>query len=63
MPVEKALRAEDLPAGSMDVEVDDGPMPDVNITFDTETGGVVIDMGEDDAAEVPFDSNLAEVIP
>ena len=63
MPVEKTLRAEDLPSGSVDIELDDGPMPDVNITFDTETGGVVIDMGEDDAAEVPFDSNLAEVIP
>ena len=62
MPVEKALRAENLPAGSMDIEVDDGPLPDVNITFDIETGGVVIDMGEDDAAEVPFDSNLAEVV-
>jgi len=62
MPVEKALRAEDLPSGSMDIEVDDGPLPDVNITFDIETGGVVIDMGEDDAAEVPFDSNLAEVV-
>ena len=62
MSVEKSIRSEDLPAGSMDVEVDDGPLPDVNISFDKETGDVLVDIGAEDDAEVPFDSNLAEVV-
>jgi hypothetical protein len=62
MSVEKLLRAEDLPKGSVDVEVDDAPEPDINITFDNQTGEVVVDIGEEDDADVPFDSNLAEVV-
>ena len=62
MSVEKLLRAEDLPKGSVDVELEDLPEPDINITFDNQTGEVVVDIGEEDDADVPFDSNLAEVV-
>ena len=62
MSVEKLLRAEDLPKGSVDVEVEDLPEPDISITFDNQTGEVVVDIGEDEDSDVPFDSNLAEVV-
>jgi hypothetical protein len=64
MPVEKATTAEDLPMGQMlDIEIDaEEEMPDVEIEFDPE-GGVVVNIGEDDDAEVPYDANLAEVVP
>ena len=62
MSVEKLLRAEDLPKGSVDVEVEDLPEPDINITFDNQTGEVVVDIGEGEDSDVPFDSNLAEVV-
>jgi hypothetical protein len=62
MSVEKLLRAEDLPKGSVDVELEDLPEPDISITFDNQTGEVVVDIGEEDDADVPFDSNLAEVV-
>jgi hypothetical protein len=60
MPIEKN---NDLPAGNMDVEVDDvvtEDLPDIEITFDPE-GGVEVALGEEDD-EVPFDANLAEVL-
>jgi hypothetical protein len=64
MPVEKATTAEDLPMGQMlDIEIDaEEEMPDVEIEFDPE-GGVVVNIGEEDDAEVPYDANLAEVLP
>jgi len=62
MSVEKLLRAEDLPKGSVDVEIEDLPEPDISITFDNQTGEVVIDIGENEDSDVPFDSNLAEVV-
>jgi hypothetical protein len=60
MPIEKN---NDLPAGNMDVEVEDvvtEDLPDIEITFDPE-GGVEVALGEEDD-EVPFDANLAEVL-
>ena len=61
MPIEKN---NDLPAGNMDVEVEDvvtEDLPDIEIVFDDE-GGVDITIGEGDDEEVPFDANLAEVL-
>ena len=61
MPIEKN---NDLPAGNMDVEIEDvvtEDLPDIEIVFDEE-GGVDITMGEGDDEEVPFDANLAEVL-
>ena len=60
MPIEKN---NDLPAGNMDVEVEDvitEDLPDIEIVFDEE-GGVEVTLGEGDE-EVPFDANLAEVL-
>ena len=64
MPVEKATTAEDLPMGQMlDIEIDaEEEMPDVEIEFDPE-GGVVVNIGEDEDEDVPYDANLAEVLP
>ena len=61
MPIEKN---NDLPAGNMDVEIEDvvtEDLPDIEIVFDEE-GGVDITIGEGDDEEVPFDANLAEVL-
>ena len=60
MPIEKN---NDLPAGNMDVEVEDietEDLPDIEIVFDEE-GGVDVTMGEEED-EVSFDANLAEVL-
>lgn len=61
MPIEKN---NDLPAGNLDVEVEDlvtEDLPDIEIEFDPETGGVTVEMGSEED-EVPFDCNLAEVM-
>ena len=61
MPIEKN---NDLPAGNVDIEIEDilpGDMPDIEITLDPETGGADVVLGEEDE-EVPFDANLAEVL-
>ena len=61
MPIEKN---NDLPAGNMDVEVEDidaENLPDIEIEFDPETGGVEVTLEKGDD-EVPFDTNLAEVM-
>jgi hypothetical protein len=60
MPIEKN---NDLPAGNMDVEVEDietENLPDIEIVFDEE-GGVDVTMGAEED-EVAFDANLAEVL-
>ena len=60
MPIEKN---NDLPAGNMDVEVEDietEDLPDIEIVFDEE-GGVDVTMGAEED-EVAFDANLAEVL-
>ncbi len=60
MPIEKN---NDLPAGNMDVEIDDvavEDLPDIEIVFDEE-GGVDVTMGEEEDG-VAFDANLAEVL-
>jgi hypothetical protein len=61
MPVE---RLNSLPAG-IEVELEEemeGELPDIEIEFD-EDGGVVVNIGEEEDSEVPFDANLAEVLP
>ena len=64
MPVEKATSADELPMGqTLDIEIDaEEEMPDVEIEFDPE-GGVVVNIGEDEDEDVPYDANLAEVLP
>ena len=61
MPIEKNISVEDLPQGEQLVEVEEGPLPDINIEFDDD-GGVTIGLNKEDDEDVPFDSNLAEVI-
>ena len=63
MPIEKNITAEELPTGDklVEVEENEGPLPDINIEFD-EDGGVTIGLGEEEDSDVPFDSNLAEVM-
>lgn len=63
MSIEKKLRAEDLPQGDVDVEVDqDEMLPDIEIQFDAKTGDLLVNLGEEEDADVPFDANLAEVV-
>ena len=63
MAIEKATTADDLPIGEgVDIEIAaEEELPDVEIEFDPE-GGVVVNIGEDDDSEVPYDTNLAEVL-
>ena len=62
MPIEKNITAEELPTGEQLVEVEEPEtLPDIEIEFDPETGDVVVNMGEEED-EVPFDTNLAEVM-
>ena len=63
MGIEKSLTIDDLPKGDTEVEIEEaeGPLPEINIEFDDE-GGVTIGLGEEEDSEVPFDSNLAEVV-
>lgn len=64
MPIEKNYDiGSSLKDEGIDVEIDDTneDLPDVDIEFDQETGEVIVNMNEKDD-DVPFDSNLAEVI-
>ena len=63
MAIEKATTADDLPIGEgVDIEIAaEEELPDVEIEFDPE-GGVVVNIGEEDDSEVPYDTNLAEVL-
>lgn len=61
MPIE---RINSLPEGD-DLEimmVGEGEPPEVEIEID-EDGGVTVSLGEDEDSDVPFDANLAEVLP
>ena len=64
MAIEKATVAEDLPEGEVvDIEmVGEGEPPEIEIEIDPE-GGATISIGEEDDSEVPYDANLAEVLP
>tara|TARA_R110000744_G_scaffold85617_1_gene167278 strand:+ start:245 stop:2605 length:2361 start_codon:yes stop_codon:yes gene_type:complete len=63
MPVEKATNSEDLPMGqTLDIEIDEEDISDVDIEIDLD-GGVTVNLGEEDDEEVPYDANLAEVLP
>ncbi len=61
MPIEKNMTIDDLPEGDVAVEMEDELPSDIDIEFDTETGEVVVNIGAEDD-DVPYDSNLAEVI-
>jgi hypothetical protein len=63
MPIEKNITVDELPVGEKLVEVEEPEkLPDIEIEFDAETGDVVVNIGEDEDDDVPFDSNLAEVM-
>ena len=60
MPIDKAInQAPD--ASILVIAEEEAPMPDVEIVLDEE-GGAVIEIGEQDAQEVDFYANLAEVV-
>ena len=61
MPVEKNITVDELPQGDVEVETEE-ELPAIDIEFDPQTGEVVIGLGEEEDAQVPFDSNLAEVM-
>lgn len=62
MPIEKATRIEDLPTGEVEVELEQEGLPEITIEFDEE-GGVTVNLDKEEDEEVPFDANLAEVLP
>ena len=57
MPIDK-LGENEKP---LSVEIEAAGMPEIEIVLEDD-GGATIEMGEDDAAEVDFYDNLAEVI-
>ena len=57
MPIDKAVNQ----APQLDIVLDEEEMPDIEIVLE-EDGSAVINMSEDDADEVDFYANLAEVI-
>ena len=61
MPIEKNVTVDDLPGGDVTVEMEDELPSSIEIEFDTETGGALVNIGEEED-DVAFDSNLAEVI-
>ena len=64
MPIEKNYDiGSSLKDEGIDVEIEETneDLPNVDIEFDQETGEVVVNMNEEDD-DVPFDSNLAEVL-
>lgn len=66
MPIEKSITVEELPAGEeIEVVADEGTLtgsPDIEVIVDDD-GGVTISMGDEATGDVPFDANLAEVLP
>jgi hypothetical protein len=66
MPIEKRITGDDYPEGGVDVEISAQEMleelPEIEIEFDTATGEVVVNIGDQEDADVPFDANLAEVV-
>jgi len=66
MPIEKRITGDDYPDSELDIEVESSEalaeLPDVEIQFDTETGDLLVNIGEKEDADVPFDANLAEVV-
>jgi len=57
MPIDKAVNQ----APQLDIIIDDEEMPDIEIVLEDD-GSAVINMSEDDADEVDFYANVAEVI-
>ena len=66
MPIEKRITGDDYPEVGVDVEVSAQEMleelPEIEIEFDTKTGDVVVNIGDQEDADVPFNANLAEVV-
>ena len=61
MPIEKNMTIDDLPDGDVAIEMDDEPSSSIDIEYDMDTGAALVNIGEDED-DVPYDSNLAEVI-
>ena len=61
MPIEKNMTIDDLPDGDVAIEMDDEPSSNIDIEYDMDTGAALVNIGEDED-DVPYDSNLAEVI-
>jgi hypothetical protein len=62
MAIERNINSDDLPAGEALIQFDEEQQaPDISIEIDEE-GGATVDIGTDEDSDVPFDSNLAEVI-
>jgi len=61
MPIEKNVTIDDLPDGDVSVEMDDEPSSNIDIEYDMDTGAALVNIGEEED-DVPYDSNLAEVI-
>jgi len=61
MPIEKNVTIDDLPDGDVSVEMDDEPSSSIDIEYDMDTGAALVNIGEEED-DVPYDSNLAEVI-
>jgi len=57
MPIDKAVNQ----APQLDIIIDEEEMPDIEIVLE-EDGSAVVNMAQDDADEVDFYANLAEVI-
>jgi len=60
MPIDKALN--EMPSeGELKIEIDAQEMPEIEVVLE-EDGSAVVEIGEDEADEVGFYDNLAEVI-
>ncbi len=60
MPIDKALN--EMPSeGELKIEIEQPEMPEIEIVLD-EDGGATVEIGEDEAEDVGFYDNLAEVI-
>jgi hypothetical protein len=60
MPIDKSLN--EMPSESdLKIEIDAPEMPEIEVILD-EDGGATVEIGEDEASEVGFYDNLAEVI-
>jgi hypothetical protein len=57
MPIDKVVNQ----APETSIEIDQEGMPEIEIVLE-EGGGATIEMGEDEAGDVEFDANLAEVV-
>ena len=60
MPIDKALN--EMPSeGELKVEIETPDMPEIEVVLEDD-GSAIVEIGEDEADEVGFYDNLAEVI-